>query len=341
MEFDYCIGNPPYQASDNNLRLFPFMYLEAQNISNCVEMIFPNTWRETKNTNGLSIMNTIEVKKDKQIVFIEDEYDAFKGVSGAKHTNIVMWKKGYDNGLNGSQLIIDEKGNKNIEKLPIGKEDVIKPKEITDIVEKVNKLNEPKIIKLVSARKPYGFEADPLDNPSKYHINLKQDYFKGSVRLFGKKKEEGRTSYYIERKKLPKESNLLDKHKLFIVKAWGNMDEKKGFLGGSYAQLIIAKPLDCCSEMYIEIGPFKNELETKNAYKYFNTKFLRAVFYNRKMSQNTARDTYTDIPIQDFSNKSDIDWSTSIKDIDKQLYKKYKLTKNEQDFIEQHIKEMD
>ena len=46
------------------------------------------------------------------------------------------------------------------------------------------------------------------------------------------------------------------------------------------------------------------------------------------------------IPLQDFSSKSDIDWSKSISDIDKQLYKKYRLSKEEIEFIENNVKEM-
>ena len=49
-------------------------------------------------------MNNTDVKYDKQIVYIDDIFDVFKGVYGAKNTNIVYWKKGYDNGLNGKQL---------------------------------------------------------------------------------------------------------------------------------------------------------------------------------------------------------------------------------------------
>ena len=47
------------------------------------------------------------------------------------------------------------------------------------------------------------------------------------------------------------------------------------------------------------------------------------------------------VPIQDFTPSSDIDWSQSIADIDKQLYKKYNLTPEEIDFIETHVKEME
>jgi len=44
--------------------------------------------------------------------------------------------------------------------------------------------------------------------------------------------------------------------------------------------------------------------------------------------------------LQDFTNKSDIDWSKSISEIDKQLYNKYKLDKEERDFIETNVKDM-
>ena len=46
------------------------------------------------------------------------------------------------------------------------------------------------------------------------------------------------------------------------------------------------------------------------------------------------------VPLQDFTSNSDIDWSQSITDIDKKLYKKYNLTEEEIAYIEQTIKPM-
>ena len=46
------------------------------------------------------------------------------------------------------------------------------------------------------------------------------------------------------------------------------------------------------------------------------------------------------VPLQDFTGNSDIDWSKPIPDIDKQLYKKYNLTKEEIANIEKIIKPM-
>lgn len=59
-----------------------------------------------------------------------------------------------------------------------------------------------------------------------------------------------------------------------------------------------------------------------------------------KVTQHNPKNTWKNVPLQDFTNKSDIDWSKSISEIDQQLYKKYGLDKKEIDFIETHVKEM-
>lgn len=47
------------------------------------------------------------------------------------------------------------------------------------------------------------------------------------------------------------------------------------------------------------------------------------------------------VPMQDFSEKSDIDWSQTISNIDAQLYKKYELNDKEIEYIEKNVKEME
>jgi hypothetical protein len=44
--------------------------------------------------------------------------------------------------------------------------------------------------------------------------------------------------------------------------------------------------------------------------------------------------------MQDFTKKSDIDWSKDVADIDRQLYAKYGITDEEIAFIESMIKPM-
>ena len=59
-----------------------------------------------------------------------------------------------------------------------------------------------------------------------------------------------------------------------------------------------------------------------------------------KVTQNYAKPTWRKIPLQNFTPDSDIDWTQSIADIDRQLYAKYGLDEKEIAFIETHVKEM-
>lgn len=79
----------------------------------------------------------------------------------------------------------------------------------------------------------------------------------------------------------------------------------------------------------------------KNLRKYFSTKFYRFMHSLVKVSQHGTSKTYNFVPLQDFTSNSDIDWSKSIPEIDQQLYKKYKLTAEEIEFIESMIKQTD
>ena len=47
------------------------------------------------------------------------------------------------------------------------------------------------------------------------------------------------------------------------------------------------------------------------------------------------------VPLQNFTNESDINWSQSIAEIDQQLYRKYELSEEEIMFIEENVKEME
>ena len=59
-----------------------------------------------------------------------------------------------------------------------------------------------------------------------------------------------------------------------------------------------------------------------------------------KVTQDNKQGCWKYVPLQDFTSFSDIDWSKPIKDIDQELYRKYKLSDDEIDFIETHVREM-
>lgn len=80
--------------------------------------------------------------------------------------------------------------------------------------------------------------------------------------------------------------------------------------------------------------------EAENCMKYIETKFARAMIGTLKTTQNGTKEVWANVPLQNFTPNSDIDWSKSVAEIDKQLYKKYGLTKDEIEFIETKVKEM-
>ena len=58
-----------------------------------------------------------------------------------------------------------------------------------------------------------------------------------------------------------------------------------------------------------------------------------------KVTQDNKKNVWSYVPSQDFTNRSDINWATSIHNIDLQLYKKYGLSEEEIAFIEATVKE--
>lgn len=74
--------------------------------------------------------------------------------------------------------------------------------------------------------------------------------------------------------------------------------------------------------------------------KYIKTRFARLLLGTLKVTQDNPKDTWANVPMQDFSENSDIDWSKSVAEIDQQLYAKYKLSDKEIAFIESMIKPM-
>ena len=70
------------------------------------------------------------------------------------------------------------------------------------------------------------------------------------------------------------------------------------------------------------------------------TKFARTMLGTLKATQHNPRSTWQNVPLQDFTESSDIDWSKSIHEIDEQLYAKYGLSDNEIQFIEDKVQTM-
>lgn len=375
MKFDFCIGNPPYQG-DNHKQLYPDFYLAAKEIADAVDMIFPIGWQLPKNALNLQKMNTQEIKEDKQIVSIDNRQNVFVGVQGAEWTNILLWRRGYDNKLNGKQLVYINGQNPESKQIPWNKNDLNNiPDELKKIVSHFTKDENANFSSIVySGRSVLKFTDDFLkDFPDSIKIRLEtiQKKQPNTTQLSPNEEYELKTATFevLDMAFLREDPNDDEKYfKLYgsyngqrterwILKKYmkpryekqNNIDDYKvllaeaasaGDFGAKLSSTIIARPNESCTPTFCGIGNFITLIEAENCSKYIKTKLFRALLGVLKTTRHNPSSVFAYIPLQDFTSSSDIDWSKSIPEIDQQLYKKYGLSQEEIDFIESKVKEM-
>ncbi|MCD8048575.1 MAG: restriction endonuclease, partial [Clostridia bacterium] len=127
----------------------------------------------------------------------------------------------------------------------------------------------------------------------------------------------------------------LDYYKVYIAQANGS-----GEFGETISEPAVESPGVGSTETFLSIGRFQTLEEAYAVKKYIKTKFTRALLSVLKVTQNGNKPVWKYVPLQDFTENSDIDWSKSVHEIDLQLYRKYNLDEKEIEFIESHVKEM-
>ena len=143
-------------------------------------------------------------------------------------------------------------------------------------------------------------------------------------------------AYRYVKKDYVVKNSFIEKYKVFMPQSSGN-----GGLGEAMAPSVIGYPGEITTETFLTVGSFDVEDDAIALLKYIKTKFARVLLSILKITQANTSKKWEKVPTQDFSAKSDIDWTKNINDIDKQLYKKYGLTDEEVAFIEKNVKEMD
>jgi len=150
---------------------------------------------------------------------------------------------------------------------------------------------------------------------------------------------KGKKIGYVENKLYNFQKIIIDCYKVFTPYA-NNIGTE---LNDDNLNTFVGKPGSICTETYIMLG-YNLKLDRNSATnlsKYFSSKFSRFLHSLAKSSHHGTSKTYKFVPLQDFTEKSDIDWTKSIPEIDQQLYAKYGLTAEEIAFIESMIKPMD
>lgn len=342
VKFDVIIGNPPYQEEDGgaqaSARPIYHHFVQAAKSLNpeYITYITPSRW--FAGGRGLDTFRH-EMLNDHHIKEIHDwltPEDIFPNTNIRGGVNYFLWDKNF---IDNSIRFASYKNGKKISDLnrPLAIEgiDILLRDNIgIKVLEKIyanDYDNTNTISEIVSPLRPFGFRGYFVDDD---RYNSKPDTLTNPVTCYARGWKKG----YIERDIVEIRFDWIDQWKIFTPRA-NNIGTE---LSDDNFNIRIGGPGTICTESYIVIGADnayeKNEAEALG--KYLQTKFSRFLHSLAKGSQDATSKTYRFIPMQDFSANSDINWNNPNAEIDQQLYKKYELSQEEINYIEENVKPM-
>ena len=310
MKFDVVIGNPPYQddiGAGSDTPIYNYFMDNAYRISDKVCLITParflfnaggtkKTWNDKMlNDEHLKVcfyeQKSSEVFPNTDIkggvaITYRDAKQIFGKIGVFSHftdLNDIYKKVSYELSLNGN---------------------------LGDILYKFNNIN-------ISNNKNYKkLEANIFSVLPELFSDISISEYKVFGLLNKKRVYKKPISNFI------KDNGNLYKYKVLVPKANGSGAIGEVLSTPLIGEPLIGEPLIGYTRTFIGFGSFDRMIEAENLLKYVKTKFARTLLGVMKVTQNNeTAETWKCVPLQNFTNNSDIDWSQSIAQIDQQLYK--------------------
>ena len=338
MKFGAVVGNPPYQVEGASTRKAPIYHI-------FYDLAFVLAPKVTLITPGRFLYKAGQTPSEWMDKILEDPH--FKVVRYFQKTSDVF--PSVD--IKGGVVITYRDSNKNFGKIGFFSEF----KEFASILEKVKSHNEINICGIISSRGMYKFSDEMFkDFPQAKDIQGKGSGLQITPNSFeqmpfvfketGNEKEcyqilgriGSKREYRWIKKEYVQPNDYLMTYNVFVPEANGT-----GAIGEVLSTPVIGVPVIGHTDTFLSIGKFADAQEASACLNYVKTKFARCLLGTLKATQHNPRDTWANVPLQDFTTSSDINWSASVADIDQQLYRKYGLSADEIAFIEKMIKPME
>ena len=341
MKFDAIVGNPPYMIMDGGAKasakpIYNYFIESSKKVKpKYMSFIIPTRWY----TGGKGLDDFRKsMLNDKHMELIHDyltpEY-IFSNTNIRGGVCYFLWNKDYNNEVDlirvvthqNEKIISDIKRKFKIKEVDI----FIRDAHAIAILDRILKeKNIDFMTNYISSRKPFGIDGNFTESES--FLSDKNEL--ANIECYGKAKSIG----YIKKDDVKNHKDWISVWKVYMpyVNNIGtelNDDNQNTFIG---------EPNSVCTETFLVAGAELNlnKYECIALSKYLRSKFARFLHSLAKTSHHATAKTYQFVPLQDFSDESDIDWSKSIAEIDQQLYAKYKFSKDEIDYVESKIKPM-
>jgi len=341
------IGNPPYQLDIGNTggniskssaiyHLFVDKAIELK--PKYITMIVPSRWM-TNTADGVPkkwVIDMIKGNTIKEIHDFENADNLFNGVGIAGGVNYFLLQPDYDGECNYSFHTASNDVYNRIGKLdPFNIQAVIRNPNNFSIIEKIVSIegdyfNNNKNFSSIMSPKDFFSSREKLTTSWRGYKKTKDDDF--NIKYYVSKSTNGVDHGWIKYSQIARNHKSMVLNKVLIGAGYGGGPKDKKVLNNP----IYSEPNSVCSQTYIVAGydekkhNFTKE-ECFNIISYINTRFFRFMVKVKKFDQSAARGVYQFVPLQDFSKP----WT------DEELYKKYKLTQEEIDYIEDNIDPMD
>ncbi len=322
VKFDVIISNPPYQlGSDGGTRDIPIYNKfvdQAKKLNpRFLSMIIPSRWMAS----GLGLSEfrrtMLQDRRIRKLVDYERMDEVFPGVDFEGGVCFFLWDRDNEGDCDVTTVSGDDAFGPVARKL--NEYDIfVRDIRALTILKKVLSAGEASITDILSVDKEFGWTSNFTGFHEKQRPNDVALYYnRKGKRLIG----------WIDRKGVDKSAHLIDTWKVMVPQAYGERGTRPAtVLGPSF----IAGSPSVCTQTYLffYVGS-KKAANSLNSY--LRTRFFRFLVSLRKITQHATRSTYTWVPQQ----KWDRTWR------DDELYKKYRLTKDDIAFIESRIRPMD
>lgn len=343
MKFDFVIGNPPYQEMSKNKMtrsIYPDFVRSSQAIGQIVSLVMPARWMSGENGPYRETQYFIDemLKGDHLQSFhlYPNSSDLFPNVDIKGGVCFFVWNRAYS--CDRVNYTITENGayKKVLTSFRIAENVIIRFPELISILEKTKAISTIYLNTWVSSRNPFGFISDLFTKNKEGVSRISEEKQQDDDYLVHGLLKNKRVIRYIPNSALKKNIHIAHSYKVFLPRANGS-----GVFGEVFSTPMIGTPMMICTETFLQIGVFDNCTEAENLLKYVKTKYFRTMVGIKKTAVFNYKECFTFVPLQDFTAASDIDWSRSVAEIDRQLYAKYGLSAEEVAFIEEKIKPME